>query len=169
MSRGVGANRFFISAGLSVRLLPFDVLLLLRYLEMHSIFHLGIKNSYCTIPKCPPPRLTSSAGSSFTVTSLSPSLLPHTSSQCLWVGILSRNLATLRIVPHRLSARRVSLRTVVNVRKGGAGRIQRDGTVPEDGIRERLIEINRVPLTITIRQNQRLRDEFVESVRRVAR
>ena len=78
-------------------------------------------------------------------------------------------MASLRVVPHVLPARRISLRTVIHVRKGPAGRIQRDGTVPEDGIRKCLVEVNRVPLTITIRQNQRLRDEFVERVRRVAR
>ena len=169
MSRGVGANQFFIPAGLSVRLLPFDVLLLLQYLESHSIFHSSIKNSHYTIPKCPPSRFTSSAGFSLPVTNVSLLVYCHTSSQCLWVSVLSRNFASLRIIPHRLSARRVSLHSVIHARKGPAGRIQRDGTVPEDGVRERLVEIDRIPLTITVRQNQRLRDEFVERVRRVAR
>ena len=61
------------------------------------------------------------------------------------------------------------MHTVIHARKSPAGRIQRDGTVPENRVRERLVEVDRVPLTITIGQNQRLRDEFVESVRRVAR
>ena len=78
-------------------------------------------------------------------------------------------MASLRVIPHRLPARRVSLYTTIHARKSPAGRVQRDGTVPEDGVRERLVEVNRVPLTFAVRQDQRLRDEFVERVRRVAR
>ena len=57
----------------------------------------------------------------------------------------------------------------IHARKGSTRRVQRDGTVPEDGVRERLVKVDRVPLTFAVRQDQRLRDELVERVRRVAR
>ena len=61
------------------------------------------------------------------------------------------------------------MHTTIHARKRAARRVQRDCSIPKDGIRERLVEVNRVPLTFAIRQNQRLGDELVERVRRVAR
>ena len=144
--------------------MEFEVLLLLLFTKFYLIFHSGIR-TLLLIPKMP----------SFSNYNFSHSNVPlsyfyhHTSSQCLRVSILSRNLATLRIIPHRLPARRVPLHTLIHARKGPARRIQRDRPIPKNGIRERLVEINRVPLTVTVRQNQRLRDEFVERVRGVIR
>lgn len=89
------------------------------------------------------------------------------SSQRFRIRILSRTLATLRIKPHRLPARRVPLYIIIHARKRPPRLIQRHRPISKNRIRKRLIEINRVPLTLAIRQNQRLRDELVERVRRV--
>ena len=139
---------------------------MVRYLESHSIFILTPETLTCTKDALIQ-GLQALQGFSLTVMCLSFLVYRHTSSQCLWVSILRRNLASLRIIPNSLPARRVTLYIIINTRKGPARRIQRDRPIPKDGIRERLIEIDRVPLTITVRQDQRLRDELVERVRRV--
>lgn len=58
---------------------------------------------------------------------------------------------------------------IIHTRERPARRIQRGRTVPVDGIREGLVEVDRVPLTKAVDQNHRLGDDFVESVRRVTR
>lgn len=88
----------------------------------------------------------------------------HTSSQGIRISIRSGTRANLRVISHHLSARRVSLYIIIHTREGPARRIQRDRTVPKDRICERLVEIDRVPLAEAIRQDQRLRDELMESV-----
>ena len=61
------------------------------------------------------------------------------------------------------------MHTIIHPRESPAGRVQCNRTIPEDGIRECLVEIDGVPLAETIRQIQRLRDKFMESMRGEAR
>lgn len=91
------------------------------------------------------------------------------SRQSLRISVRSRTRAILRIIPNIFATRGVPRGAVIYARERPTRRIQCDGTIDEKRIRERLIEVGRVPLTHQIRQNLRLRDECMESVRRVAR
>ena len=103
-------------------------------------------------------------------TQSSPSTLClHVSCQSFRISVRRRTRASLRIIPHHLAARRVSLNPIIYARKSPTRRVQCDRAIPEDGIRKSLIKIDGVSLAFAICQNQRLRDELVESVRRILR
>ena len=97
-----------------------------------------------------------------------PSSCGRASRQSFRISIRRRARAILRIIPHHLATRRVSLYPIIHARERPARRVQRDRAIPEHGIRKGLIEIDGIPLAFAVCQNQRLGDELVERVRRVA-